>query len=217
MSKLSVLAIFAHPDDEAFGPGGTLAKWAEAGEVKLICVTDGGAAGGGKELVKTRRMELLASANILGINKVYFLKYLDGSLNNAVYHRVAKDIQAVADQVKPERLITYEPRGISGHLDHIAVSMITSYIFRENKSIKELWYYCQLDRRLMRSFTNHYFIYFPPGYKREEIDEVVNVSGVYAKVVKAIRAHRSQNTDGERIIQARKLLPKEECFLVKKR
>jgi len=209
-----LLAIFAHPDDEAFGPGGTLAKWANAGEVNLICVTDGGAAGREKELAKTRRSELVSSAKILGINKVYFLKYPDGSLNNAVYHRVAKDIQAVVDQVKPERLITYEPRGISGHLDHIAVSMITGYVFRENKSIKGLWYYCQLDRRLIRSFTNHYFIYFPPGYKREEIDKVINVSRVYSKVLKAIRAHKSQNKDGERIIMARKLLPKEECFKI---
>lgn len=214
---MRVLAIFAHPDDEAFGPGGTLAEWAETGEVNLICVTDGGAAGGEKELAKTRRAELEASAKILGIDRVYYLNYPDGSLSNTVYHRVAKDIQAVVDQVKPERLITYEPRGISGHLDHMAVSMITSYVFRENKSIKELWYYCQLDRRLMRSFTNRYFIYFPPGYKREEIDEVVNVSRVYAKVVKAIRAHESQNKDGERIIRVRILLPKEECFLVKKR
>ncbi|MBP9816108.1 PIG-L family deacetylase [Candidatus Woesebacteria bacterium] len=37
----NIVAIFAHPDDEAFGPGGTLAKLSNEHDVYIICVTSG--------------------------------------------------------------------------------------------------------------------------------------------------------------------------------
>lgn len=202
----SILAVFAHPDDEAFGPGGTLALLSDTNRVTLICVTDGG--------LPERKRELQASAKILGIQELVFLDYPDGSLNNAVYHRVAGDIQQIVDRIKPEMLLTFEPRGISGHLDHVAVSMITSYVFRENKKIKQIWYFGELENRVMRIFRNHYFIFFPEGYKREEMDVMIETSKVYPTQVKAMRAHKSQKADADRLILARKLLPKEEGFLI---
>jgi N-acetylglucosamine malate deacetylase 2 len=211
------LAVFAHPDDEAFGPGGILALLAKDTEVNLMCVTDGGAVGWSKDLASRRRAELKRSAKVLGIKEVIFLDYPDGSLNNNVYHQIAKEIQEVVRRLKPQRLITFEPRGVSGHLDHIAVSMISSYVFRENKDIKELWYFCELERKRARKLRDHYFIYFPEGYRKAEIDRVVDTSSVYQIQVKAMRAHQSQTKDAERIISKRKFLPKEEYFLVKKR
>jgi len=72
--KKNIFCIFAHPDDEAFGPSGIIAKWAEENNVYLICVTDGSHPNGGKKkLDKVRRKELLVSAKILGVKKVFFL------------------------------------------------------------------------------------------------------------------------------------------------
>jgi LmbE family N-acetylglucosaminyl deacetylase len=204
-----VLAIFAHPDDEAFGPGGTLAVLAKTCEVNLICITDGGD--------ERRADELLAAAKILGINKVEFLGYPDGHLNNAIYHQLARKIQSFVDEFNPDILLTFEPRGVSGHIDHVAVSMVCSYLFRENKQINEIWYYCELEHQVFRPFQDHYFIYFPRGYKKEEVDEVIDTSKVYATQVKAMMEHKTQRKDAVQLLAMRALLPKEECFLISRR
>ena len=57
---------------------------------------------------------------------------------------------------------------------------------------------------------------FPEGYKKEEMDAVISTKTVYKIQVAAMRAHKSQKKDCEKIILARKFLPKEEYFLVKK-
>lgn len=77
--KRSVVAVFAHPDDEAFGPGGTLAKFAKTSDVYLITVT-GGEAGQNslkkaeKKLSEIRKEELLNASKILGVKKSFFLR-----------------------------------------------------------------------------------------------------------------------------------------------
>ena len=79
-----MLAIFAHPDDESFGAGGTLAKYAHQGvQVVLLCLTRGEAGIPGvkpEEAGDIRMHELRASCRInLGI-EVYILDYPDGGL-----------------------------------------------------------------------------------------------------------------------------------------
>jgi LmbE family N-acetylglucosaminyl deacetylase len=204
-----VLAIFAHPDDEAFGPGGTLAILASEGEVNLICVTDGGD--------PRRAEELTASAKILGVRQVYFLGNKDGSLCNSLYHEIAGKIEKYVEDLRPEILLTYEPRGVSGHLDHVAVSMVVSYVFRKLKFLRELWYFCEMERKICRVFWDQYFIFFPKGYKKEEVDVMMDTSQVYLTQIKAMMAHKTQRKDALNLIALRALLPKEEYFLVEKR
>lgn len=212
-----VLAVFAHPDDEAFGPGGALALLAQTAEVNLVCVTDGDIPGSEESWAKVRREELRRSAKILGIKEVIFLDLADGSLCNANYHQAADKIQTVVRRLKPELLITFEFRGVSGHLDHVAVSMVVSYVFRENRSIKAVWYWGELERKSLRLLRDRYFIFFPQGYKREEFDLTLDTKSVYDLQVKAMREHKSQKQDCDRILLMRKFWPKEEYFLVKKR
>ncbi|MBI2637373.1 MAG: PIG-L family deacetylase, partial [Candidatus Sungbacteria bacterium] len=52
--KKTIVAIFAHPDDEAFGPAGTLAKLALAHDVYVICATKGEA--GDKTYAEGRKL-----------------------------------------------------------------------------------------------------------------------------------------------------------------
>ena len=63
----------------------------------------------------------------------------------------------------------------------------------------------------------NYFIYFPDGYKRKDVDHVENVKAVWDLKKEAIRAHKSQNKDGDLILKIMMFLPKEEYFLLKKR
>jgi LmbE family N-acetylglucosaminyl deacetylase len=160
-----LVCIFAHPDDEAFGPGGTIALQAKERDVYVICVTDGDAGQNSSEetrdLGTVRKEELLRSTNILGVKEVFFLGYKDGYLSNALYHEIAKNILHIISPLQPDTLLTFEPRGVSGHIDHIAVSMITSYVFEKAAFVHKLLYYCITTQS--RALQEPYFIYFPPG------------------------------------------------------
>ena len=213
----TIVGIFAHPDDETFGPGGTIAKMAKENKVYIICATNGdGKIGNRKKeiaLGELRKKELMESAKILGVKDVFFLGYQDGSLSHNIYHEAAEKVLKLLKSLKPDTLITFEPRGVSGHIDHIVISMVTSFVFPEVKSAKKLMKYClATDRRNL--LEKGYFIHFPFGYTEEEIDEVVDISDVWEKKVKAMHAHKTQMHDVNRILSKTKQLPKEEAFLV---
>ncbi len=220
--KSRLVCVFAHPDDEAFGPSGTIAKFASRGEVYLICVTDGDDHTNGKKdyLAKIREEEVRKSAKILGVKRVYCLGYKDGELCNNLYHEVAREVRKILDKIKPDTLMTFEMRGVSGHVDHVFCSMVSSYIFRETKYIKKILYYCL--PKIMAKLEKNYFIYFPPGYSKNEVDLVENVTEFWDIKIQAIKAHESQKKDGNQILKLLKIygllrLPKEEYFLVMKR
>ena len=213
-----LLAVFAHPDDEAFGPAGRIALEAKKRDVYLVCVTCGDAGlnstNSQKELAEVRTQELKNSAKILGVKKVFFLNYEDGCLCNKIYHKLASKIEEVINETGANTLLTFEPRGISGHIDHITVSMICSYIFERNEKIEKLLYAC-VNTRERNKEAQDYFIFFPEGYTRSQVDEITDISAVWEKKYEAMKAHKSQKHDFERIVNVIKSLPKEEFFLVK--
>lgn len=213
----TIIGVFAHPDDEAFGPSGTIAKLAKENNVYIICATNGDAASGkyDKELGEIRKRELLKSAEILGVKEVFFLEFKDGTLCNNMYFEITNALTKIIKRLNPEQLITIEPRGVSGHIDHIAISMIASYVFEKTSFIKEIWYYCLSDK--MRKLIPAYFIYFPPGYKKEEVDLVIDVKDFWSTKRKAILQHKSQIKDVISMLALETFSAKEEYFLVKKR
>ncbi|MFA6005758.1 MAG: PIG-L deacetylase family protein [Patescibacteria group bacterium] len=221
MKIKNIVAVFAHPDDEAFGPSGTLALLAKEYNVYLLCATKGEAGAGGKNAGNIREGELLNSAKILGIKAVHFLGFADGTLCNNVYHKFASAIKPYLEKYKPERVITFEMLGVSGHIDHITVSMVVTFLFEKLKYIKEVWYFC--NNKSFRKFVPDYFIYFPEGYDRDKVDKIVDVTSVWDTKVASAKAHVSQKHDFDMIYKIFKLLnklhlfKKEELFLVKKR
>lgn len=212
-SKKTLVAIFAHPDDEAFGPAGTIAKLAKTHDVYLICATRGEAGMGPTEkLAQVRSKELRTSAKILGVKKVYFLGFTDGSLSNNLYHKIASKVEKIFKDLEPETIITHEPKGISGHIDHITISMVTTYVFKKLPFVKTLMYYC-IDKKAA-SHMDKYFIYFPPGYERGQVDKIVNISTVWDTKIKAMLAHTSQEKDARAVIERNERLKREEYFLL---
>ena len=208
----TIVAIFAHPDDEAFGPAGTIAKLAQKNNVYLLCATKGEAGGKHKDLAKIRENEVRKSAKILGVKKVFFLGFIDGTLSNSLYHKLAQKIEAKLKVLKPTIFITFEPKGISGHIDHIVVSLVATYVFYRMPQAKKILYNCisQQSRRQM----GDYFIYFPPGYKKNEIDLSVDIKRFWQTKVSAMMAHKSQIADARRILKNLQKLPKEEYFQI---
>lgn len=216
-----IVGVFAHPDDEAFGPSGTLAQFAKEGrDVYIICVTRGDAgenySGKNTDLINIREQELEASAKVLGVKEVFFLDFRDGTLSNNLYHAVANKLKEQLEELKPELIITLEPRGISGHLDHIAVSFITTYVFKKLPFVKELWYYC-ITEEAQKVSTKHlgdYFVYFPLGYKKEDISKTIDISSVWDQKASAMKQHESQKPDVEANLKTLEELPKEENFII---
>lgn len=220
MRKKTVFCVIAHPDDEAFGPSGTLALLAREYDVHVICVTNGASDQrfhpvGGKTLGDIRTEELKASGKALGVQSLHMLDFQDGSLNNNQYHEVAAKLQKLVDDYKPTLIVTNELRGVSGHLDHVAVAMISSYIYRENKSIDAIWYSC--TTKSSSNLMGKYFVFFPPGFDRDEVDMVVHVGSVFSKKIAAAKCHKSQQKDVLRVIDKWLVSPKEELFFVTKR
>lgn len=144
-----ILAVLAHPDDEAFGMGGTLALYASQGvEVTLACATLGEAGiveesylSEGQTVAELRSAELACSANTLGLHKVIKLGYRDSgllgwpdnthpkALINQPLEQVADHIADVIRQVKPDVVLTFDPIGGYRHPDHIRVHEATVRAF----------------------------------------------------------------------------------------
>jgi LmbE family N-acetylglucosaminyl deacetylase len=86
------MGVFAHPDDESLGIGGTLAAYAAEGiETYLVSATRGerGRFGDSGEkpplevVGRVREAELRDAAKVLGVREVHFLDYCDGDLDRA--------------------------------------------------------------------------------------------------------------------------------------
>lgn len=125
----TLLAIFAHPDDESIASGGLLAWCADRGaRVSLLCVTRGGYGAGDAALdVKARRTaELDAAAHVLGLAEVALLDYRDGYLPWEGGPALVADVRAAIERVQPEVVVTFGPDGLYWHPDHIAVHEATT-------------------------------------------------------------------------------------------
>lgn len=130
-----VMSIHAHPDDQEFSVGGTLAKWAKAGcEIISVIVTNGdsGSNDPSKDgsykpiLAELREKEQLAANEILGIKETIFLGYPDGELEPTIELR--KELTRLMRQFKPDTVLTGNPEAwfygdeYLNHPDHRAAA-----------------------------------------------------------------------------------------------
>lgn len=121
-------AVFAHPDDESFSAGGTLARYADQGvELTLITATSGDAGEVGsapveqKDLAAWREEELRQAAAVLGIHHVRLLRLPDGGLaerGDDLYAAIREALR----EIQPQVVLTEDIQGITGHPDHSAVT-----------------------------------------------------------------------------------------------
>lgn len=135
MDTLKLLAVFAHPDDESMGMGGTLAKYsAEGVDSYLVCASRGERGWFGPEqqnpglraLGQTRTIELEHAAMELGMKGLYFLDYIDGDVDQADHAEAIGKIVTHIRRIKPQVIVTFPPDGSYGHPDHIAIAQFTS-------------------------------------------------------------------------------------------
>jgi N-acetylglucosamine malate deacetylase 2 len=133
MAARRLTAVLAHPDDESFSIGGTLARYADEGiDVQLIVATRGEAGIPGKSTAETavlREAELRRACAELGVPQLTFLNYVDGKLATIVDSAGAAHLLALMRRAQPDVVVTFGPDGISGHPDHLAVHRWTTAAF----------------------------------------------------------------------------------------
>jgi N-acetyl-1-D-myo-inositol-2-amino-2-deoxy-alpha-D-glucopyranoside deacetylase len=177
----TLLFVGAHPDDETFSVGGTLAKYATSGAaVYYACATRGevGEADpvymcGFASIGDMRWSELECAARILGLAGVIYLGYRDSGMPDTADNKhpqalaaapledVAGRIIKVIRELKPEVMITFDPIGGYRHPDHIAVHNATVKAFHaagEPEQYPETGLPFQPDKL--------YFTIFPRGLLR---------------------------------------------------
>lgn len=220
-STKSVLAVFAHPDDE-ISVAPVLSKYAREGaRVELLIVTDGRYGTGqtdlkpGEELVELRKGELDCSCKNLGIKEPITLGYhdqlklQDGFFGHVPYaQQLLRDLDSVINRVNPDAIITWGPEGGSNHMDHriVGASVTHVYLSRDRTNNMKLYYVGipseNLDEedRILRGIEKKYLNARIPYTKEDAI-----------KTVSAMECYRSQfsvermESRGQRILNEEKI------------
>jgi N-acetylglucosamine malate deacetylase 2 len=187
MKEKHVLVVFPHPDDESFGPGGTIAEYSQLGiPVTYACLTLGEMGrnmgtppfANRETLPYLRKVELNEACKILGIHDVRMLGYRDKTVEFEDETKLIESIKAIIDEVKPSLIITHYP-GHGVHPDHDATGHATVEAVRLLSEEDRPKVYCM-------AITNN---------REKELgkpDVIHDVSHFFDVKVAAIKAHRSQ-------------------------
>jgi len=186
----TLMVVIAHPDDESFPMGGTLAKYAAEGvRIVLVSATRGEAGIPGLSAVETgrrREAELSAAAQALGVSRLEFLGYLDGDFDRADEEAVVGKLLEIIRQEKPDTLLTFGADGISGHPDHVAVHRFATAAFDRSGISGRLLY-------MLPSEATRQGCGIPPSKELAGGPVVsIDISDYRVSKVRAMQCHASQ-------------------------
>ena len=229
--KKIIFGIFAHPDDEAMGPAGTLLLEAHSGaELHLITLTSG--QGGtnpdsAADLGKVRLEEWHTSGQLLGAKSMHFLGYQDGQLNNVAMIEASARLVELMGSVLSEaaeaaedteaEVVAFDLNGYTGHIDHIVASRAACHAFYQLKKrddrLKRIRLNCISSEQSPAHSAD--WIYMEQGRTPNEIDEIIDAREFHDQILAVIHAHYSQRSDGETHIKNRGLDLGLNYFIVK--
>lgn len=213
---MKFLFIFAHPDDESFSSGGTIAKLtANRHKVNLITATKGEAGEVGtppittkENLGKTREEELRKAAKILGISNIHFLGFIDGTLRYIKNKKLEDKIYSILKKELPDVIVTFDKLGASNHPDHKAISRIVTNLFKEYKNLTSKHvrlYHTAIPRSNLKKFEKEGLGYNAfgkmKGVKDSDITTIVNIGNFLRTKIKALKQHKTQHQDWERFLR----------------
>lgn len=223
----SLLAVYAHPDDEVF-TGGVLAHYAGLGvRVTLVCVTNGDAGkvtdpelkvASAEDLARVREDELRASAALLGVREVVMLGYGDSgreertrgpgdarALANADLLEVEGRVREVIGRVRPQVIVTFDPHGAYGHADHLATHRAASAAFFStghlDGSPKRLFFGVLTNETAKQLGEERGLDPLLYGVSDDTVAVTLDVSAQVDKKNAALKLHRSQMGPTSRMAQ----------------
>lgn len=225
--RRTLVALHAHPDDEALLTAGTMARAAAQGHRVVLVVATDGALGladerfgtKGDRLASTRDAELQASADALGVAHVVRLGYADSGSGPEIWPdppggrrfarvpvaEAADRLAAVLAQEQPDVLLTYDVNGGYGHRDHVHVHEVGAEAARLLEATIPRDLICRALDLVARVYT------FPPDFDRASFDRAFSARAEITHRVSvrrhirakraAMRAHASQASgDGDRTL-----------------
>jgi len=212
------MLLLAHPDDETFGPGGTIARYAREGvEITLVTATRGeeGMVGdppvtGKERLGEVREAELAKAATVLGIREVVFLGFRDKQLEHLPFERILEKAVAQVRRVRPQVLIGFGPEGVSRHPDHMVMSRVALEAFdaaadparfpwQIGNGLSTYAPYKLYQFEIAREILDRWEIPLA-GVPGRELTTFIDTSGFVQTKVEAFSAHRTQARDARRIL-----------------
>jgi LmbE family N-acetylglucosaminyl deacetylase len=216
--KKRILLLLAHPDDETFGPGGTIAKYAdERAEISLATATRGEMGMLGDPPVtdrarigEVRSRELLCAAKLLGIGNVRFLGFLDGQLASTPRDAIVEKAVLQIRLVRPHVMIGFGPEGISRHSDHMVMCSVALEAFdaaadprRFPRQLRDgllPWAPYKLYQfEIAQEIFNEWDVPMA-GVPRAKLTTTVDTSGYVEKKIEAFYCHKTQAKDYNRIL-----------------
>lgn len=192
-----LLAVLAHPDDETFGCGGVLAKYAaEGAQVSLICATRGEVGeisdislATPENLPQVREQELREACRVLGIHELFILGYRDSGMSGtadnqnpqalcrADLNEVVGKVVEVIRNLRPQVMLTFDPGGGYGHPDHITMHHAAREAF---KSAADLGKFTGQGASVKQP-NKLYYIAFPRSTARA-LQEAMKSAGVQSGI-----------------------------------
>lgn len=203
----SIMAIFAHPDDESFTCGGLLAMAAQNGQA-VVCITaTKGEAGVQDEnrwprehLDDIRQAEMEESLRVLGIKNHHWLGYKDGQCDQIPDKEAVEKLIEYINKYKPDTIITFAPDGLTGHPDHKKVSSWSLEATKNLGSPIQVYFsfvskqqYEKYFKDLDQQFNIYFAIDKPKLINEAKSDIVLNLRpDVLNHKIKGLTAHESQ-------------------------
>lgn len=206
--KKIIFGIFAHPDDEAFGPAGTLINEVQSGtELHLICFTPGDAGTNPDNAVnlgEVREQEWRKAGALIGASSMHLLGYRDGHLDNQIMieaaNRITAIVRDVVDQAPTDSVIEFmslDLNGYTGHIDHIVAARTACQVFYRFKSDDERFTRIRLAclPRSIIPVINTDWIFAEAGRTNDEINETIDARHQRDTIMQVMDAHHSQRAD----------------------
>jgi N-acetylglucosamine malate deacetylase 2 len=215
-----IVLVFAHPDDESYGTGGTIYRYASTGtEIHLITATNGEGSKHrspdkiGYDLGGVRKNELYNAGKILGIRQIHFLEYPDRLLSTIPRGELEASIKRILIKIRPQVVITFDKNGVTGHPDHKAISRATTNAFfktylrrssepPEQSSPFPKLYYLTFPKSWLSKLSWSRKILLRRKYRGtadQDITTKIDISAFTSIKIEACKCHKTQLTSFHRL------------------
>lgn len=203
----TVLGIWAHPDDETYLSAGLMARAIFDGSRVVVAMATRGEAGSPdpekwppEETARIREKELIAALDVVGVVELLWLGHEDGRCQWAHFEEAVGKLTGIIEAVQPDTVLTFPPDGLTGHLDHQAVSTWATEAFQRAAKMGAKLYYATMTPELLAEMPDEVqAVVFEPGWPKTTPREFLAIDfevpdDLMKQKQRAIRCHASQVT-----------------------